>query len=160
MPLTCTILGLLATNVLTLTSPAFNAALSGFMSAALGVRTVSSMLRAKIASLNTTIKKPSGLGRSGPGALRLDGQVVASRKMGKPVPMLLQWYESCDVGKDTCSLLNDEGYRTLFRFNGRLHTLTLTTGRPELSPQDIANLKMTMQRYSPNDRAREGESKE
>jgi hypothetical protein len=33
--LTCTILGLLATNVLTLTSTAFNAAVSGFMSAAL-----------------------------------------------------------------------------------------------------------------------------
>lgn len=34
--LTYTILGLLATNVLTLTSTAFNAALSGLMSATLG----------------------------------------------------------------------------------------------------------------------------
>ena len=37
---TCTILTLLATNVLTLTSTAFNAALSGFMSTILGVAPV------------------------------------------------------------------------------------------------------------------------
>ena len=42
--LTCTILGLLATNVLTLTSTAFNAALSGAMSTALGVATVTDAL--------------------------------------------------------------------------------------------------------------------
>ena len=38
--LTCTILGLLASNVLTLTSAAFNAAVSGFMTTGLGVATV------------------------------------------------------------------------------------------------------------------------
>jgi hypothetical protein len=38
--LTCIILGLLATNVLTLTSTAFNAAISGFMSTTQGVANV------------------------------------------------------------------------------------------------------------------------
>jgi len=47
--LTCTILGLLATNVLTLTSTAFNAALSGFMSTALGVATVTDALNNMLA---------------------------------------------------------------------------------------------------------------
>ena len=47
--LTCTILGLLATNILTLTSTAFNAALSGFMSATLGVATVTEAFQSKIA---------------------------------------------------------------------------------------------------------------
>lgn len=43
--LTGTILGLLAINVLTLTSSAFNAALSGIMSTALGVATVTDALQ-------------------------------------------------------------------------------------------------------------------
>ena len=41
---------LITTNVLTLTSTAFNAALSGVMGAALGIRTVSSALQNKIAN--------------------------------------------------------------------------------------------------------------
>lgn len=54
--LTCTILGLLATNVLTLTSIAFNAALSGFMSTALGVATVTEALQSKIAKQQAAAK--------------------------------------------------------------------------------------------------------
>ena len=45
--LTCTIFGLLATNVLTLTNTAFNAALSGFVSTALGVATVTEALQSQ-----------------------------------------------------------------------------------------------------------------
>ena len=55
--LTCAILGLLATNILTLTSAAFNAALSGFMSTALGVATVNEVLQSKIAKQDQAIKK-------------------------------------------------------------------------------------------------------
>jgi hypothetical protein len=55
--LTCTILGLLATNVLTLISTAFNADLSGFMSTALGVATVTEALNTKIAKQDQVIKK-------------------------------------------------------------------------------------------------------
>ena len=47
--LTCTILGLLTTNILTLTNAAFNAALSRLIGTALGVHTVSSMMQSKIA---------------------------------------------------------------------------------------------------------------
>ena len=54
--LTFTILGLLATNVLTLTSAAFNAALSGFMSTALGVATVTEALQTKIARQQAAAK--------------------------------------------------------------------------------------------------------
>ena len=46
--ITCTIFGLLATNILTMTSAAFNAALSGFRSTALGVATVTEALRSRI----------------------------------------------------------------------------------------------------------------
>jgi hypothetical protein len=48
--LTLTFLALIATNILTLTSTAFNAALSGLMGTALGIRTVSSIMQSKIAS--------------------------------------------------------------------------------------------------------------
>ena len=54
--LTFTILGLLATNVLTLTSAALNAALSGFISTALGVATVTEALQPKIARQRTAAK--------------------------------------------------------------------------------------------------------
>jgi hypothetical protein len=54
--LTCTILGLLATNLLTLTSAAFNAALSGFMSTAMGVATFTEALQSKIAKQQAVAK--------------------------------------------------------------------------------------------------------
>ena len=54
--ITCTILGPLATNVLTLTSTAFNAALSGFMSTALGVATATEALQSKIAKQQSAAK--------------------------------------------------------------------------------------------------------
>jgi len=46
--LTLSFLALIATNVLTLTNAAFNAAVSGLMSTALGVQTVSDALRSKV----------------------------------------------------------------------------------------------------------------
>ena len=49
--LTGTILGLLATNVLTLTSTAFNAAMSGALATATGIRNVCSMMQTKIAAI-------------------------------------------------------------------------------------------------------------
>jgi arylsulfatase A-like enzyme len=88
---------------------------------------------------------PSGLGRSGTGTLKVDGEVVATKTMEKTIPMLLQWCESFDVGADTGSPVNDEDYRTPFRFNGKLDKLTLTIDRPELSPEDIKKLKMALQ---------------
>ena len=55
--LTLTFLALIATNILTLTSTAFNAALSGLVGTALGTRTVSSMMQSKLAGQDKAIKK-------------------------------------------------------------------------------------------------------
>jgi hypothetical protein len=55
--LTASFLALITTNILTLTSTAFNAAVSGLMGTALGIRTVSSALQSKIARQDKTIKK-------------------------------------------------------------------------------------------------------
>ncbi len=87
---------------------------------------------------------PSGLGQSGTGYLKVDGKVVATKKMEKTVPMVMQWCESFDVGADTGSPVADEDYQTPFRFTGKLNKLTLTIDRPKLSPEDIEKLKMAM----------------
>ena len=87
---------------------------------------------------------PSGLGQGGPGTLKVDGKVVATKKIEKTIPMLMQWDESFDVGADTGSPVNDEDYQTPFRFNGEIHKLTLTIDRPELSPEDIKTLQAAM----------------
>jgi len=87
---------------------------------------------------------PSGLGRSGTGYLKVDGEVVATRKMEKTVPMLMQWDENFDVGADTGSPVADEDYQPPFRFTGKLDKLTLTIDRPELSPEDIQKLETAM----------------
>jgi len=77
--LTTTILVLIATNVLTLTSTAFNAAISGLMGTALGVRTVSSMVQTKIASQDKTIKKQAALQAKRKVATRKFGTRLATR---------------------------------------------------------------------------------
>jgi len=87
---------------------------------------------------------PSGLGRSGTGYLKVDGKVVATQKMEKTIPMLMQWSESFDVGADKGTPVDDKDYQVPFGFTGKLDKLTLTIDRPELSPEDIKKLKMAL----------------
>jgi len=87
---------------------------------------------------------PSGLGRSGTGYLKVDGKIVATKKMEKTIPMLLQWDENFDVGADTGSPVDDNDYKTPFRFTGKLNKLTLTIDRPKLSKEDIKKLEDAM----------------
>jgi len=54
--LTVSFLALIATNILTLTHTAFNAAVSGLMGTAFGIQTVSDVLRSKVDVRNKTIK--------------------------------------------------------------------------------------------------------
>jgi len=74
----------------------------------------------------------------------VDGNVVATQKMEKTVPMLMQWCENFDVGADTGSPVADEDYQPPFRFTGKLDRLTLTIDRPKLSPERHQKLKMAM----------------
>jgi arylsulfatase len=87
---------------------------------------------------------PSGLGRSGTGTLKVDGEVVATKTIENTIPMLMQWCESFDVGADTGSPVDDEDYQTPFRFTGKLNKLTLTIDRPHLSKEDIEKLQTAM----------------
>ena len=43
----------------------------------------------------------SGIGRGGTGVLKVDGKEVASQKMERTLPLILQWDETFDIGSDT-----------------------------------------------------------
>jgi arylsulfatase len=83
----------------------------------------------------------SGIGRSGTGVLKVDGQAVATQKMEQTIPLILQWDENLDVGADTGTPVSDQDYQIPFRFTGKLDKITLTIDRPKLSPEDIKKLE-------------------
>ena len=77
--ITASFLALLTTNILTLTSTAFNAAISGLMGTALGIRTVSSMMQSKIASRDKAIKRHKASDLKRKAATRKFGTRLLSR---------------------------------------------------------------------------------
>jgi arylsulfatase A-like enzyme len=83
----------------------------------------------------------SGVGRPGTGTLKVDGKVVATKKMEKTLPMALQWDESFDIGSDTLTGVNDADYKPPFPLTAKLEKLTIKMDRPQLTPADIAKLE-------------------
>ena len=83
----------------------------------------------------------SGVGQPGTGTLKVDGKVVATNKMEKTLPMILQWDESFDIGSDTLTGVNDADYQPPFPLTAKLHKLTVKMDRPQLTPEDIAKLE-------------------
>jgi hypothetical protein len=77
--LTASFLALITTNILTLTSTAFNAAVSGLMGTALGIRTVSSMMQTKLTSQDRAIKKQAAVQANRKAATRKFGTRLSSR---------------------------------------------------------------------------------
>jgi arylsulfatase len=74
----------------------------------------------------------------------VDGKVVATKRMEKTLPMILQWDESFDIGSDTLTGVNDADYKPPFALTAKLNKLTINIDRPQLSPADIAKLKAAM----------------
>jgi arylsulfatase len=93
-----------------------------------------------------------GLGRSGAGTLKVDGKQVATQKMERTLPIILQWDESFDIGSDTGTPVCDEDYQCPFPLTAKLNKLTVKIDRPKLSPADIKLLEQEGQR---NNRASE-----
>jgi arylsulfatase len=83
----------------------------------------------------------SGLGRSGTGTLKVDGQAVQTITLPHTLPMILQWDESFDIGSDTLTGVNDADYKPPFPLTARLNKLTLKVDRPTLSEEDIKKLQ-------------------
>ncbi len=88
----------------------------------------------------------TGIGRPGTGTLKVDGKVVDTQKMGKTIPIILQWDESFDIGSDTITGVNDADYRPPFPLTAELNKLTITIDRPQLSPKDIKELEEAMKK--------------
>jgi hypothetical protein len=86
----------------------------------------------------------SGLARPGTGTLKVDGKEVATKKMEKTLPMILQWDESFDIGSDTLTGVNDDDYKPPFPLTAKLNKLTIKVDRPQLSPEDIKRLQAAM----------------
>ncbi len=86
----------------------------------------------------------SGLGRPGTGTLKVDGKVVATQKMEKTLPMILQWDESFDIASDTLTGVNDADYLPPFALTAKLNKLTIKVDRPKLSAEDIKKLQAAM----------------
>ena len=87
----------------------------------------------------------SGIGRSGTGTLKVDGKAVATEKMEKTLPMILQWDESFDIGSDTLTGVNDEDYKPPFTLTAKLNKLTIKVDRPQLTPDDVKKLESAKQ---------------
>jgi len=88
----------------------------------------------------------SGLGRPGTGTLKVNGKEVATKRMERTLPMILQWDESFDIGSDTLTGVNDADYRPPFTLTAKLNKLTIKIDRPQLSPEDIKKLEAAMQK--------------
>ena len=83
----------------------------------------------------------SGIGRSGTGTLSVDGKVVASEKLERTVPIILQWDETFDIGADTGTPVDDADYHLPFPFTGKIDKLTLALDPPKLTDADKAQLE-------------------
>jgi hypothetical protein len=78
----------------------------------------------------------SGIGKGGTGVLKVDGREVASKRMTRTIPLILQWDETFDVGADTGTPVDDKDYQVPFRFTGKLNKLTLQLKPVALSAAD------------------------
>jgi hypothetical protein len=86
----------------------------------------------------------SGIGQGGTGTLKVDGAVVAEKRMEHTIPLIMQWDENLDVGSDTGTPVDDADYQVPFAFNGTLHKVTLKLDRPVLTAADKQELEAAM----------------
>jgi len=75
------------------------------------------------------------------GVGKVDGKEVATQTMERPLPLIMQWDETFDIGSDTGTPVNDQDYQCPFTFTGKLNKLTVKVDRPQLSLEDIKKLE-------------------
>ena len=82
----------------------------------------------------------SGIGCGGVGVLKVDGKVVATEKMERTIPLILQWDDTFDVGEDTGTPVDDRDYQVPFNFTGKIDRLTIAVDEPKLTREDEKRL--------------------
>jgi hypothetical protein len=80
----------------------------------------------------------------------VDGNEVARQTMDRPVPLILQWDETFDIGEDTGTPVDDNDYQLPFKFTGKIDKLTIKIDRPKLTPEDQKRL-MAAERSAEDD---------
>lgn len=131
--LTIGFLALVTTNILTLTNTAFNTALSGLLGTALGVRTVSGMMQAKISGQTRTIRAQTADEASRKAATRRFGTRLSNRTRrvatksiaaipAESIPFIgvavliadtgYELYAACETVRDLDQLYSDLGMNT------------------------------------------------
>ena len=77
-----------------------------------------------------------GPGKGGTGALSVDGDEVASKKIPHTIPFLMSIDETFDIGLDTRTPVDDKDYQVPFAFNGKIDKLTIKLGPEQLTSAD------------------------
>jgi arylsulfatase A-like enzyme len=83
----------------------------------------------------------SGVGRSGTGTLKVDGQTVATQTMARTIPFVLPIDETFDIGADTGTPVDDHDYQVPFAFTGKIDKLTIALEPPKLTAEDLQKLE-------------------
>jgi arylsulfatase A-like enzyme len=82
-----------------------------------------------------------GVAKGGSGVLKVDGQVVATRKIPHTVAFLWPRDEGFDVGIDTRTPVEDKDYQVPFAFDGKINKLTFNLGPEQLFVDDLEKLR-------------------
>ena len=82
-----------------------------------------------------------GVAKGGTGVLKVDGQVVATRKIPHTVAFVFPADESFDVGIDTRTPVQDKDYQVPFAFNGKINKLTFNLGPSQLLAEDLEKVR-------------------
>jgi hypothetical protein len=137
--LTASFLALITTNILTLTSTAFNAAVSGLMGTALGVRTVSSVIQSKIASQDQAIKKHKATALKRKAATRKFGTRLANRTKRVAAKSIAAIPAESIPFIGVAVLIADTGYELYAACEtiGDLDQLYLDLGMGDETPDDV-----------------------
>lgn len=88
----------------------------------------------------------SGIGQGGVGELKVNGQIVATKKMKHTLPLILQWDETFDIGSDTGTPVDDKDYQIPFKFTGGFKKLSIKLDPPKLTDEEKKLLQNEGQR--------------
>jgi arylsulfatase len=83
----------------------------------------------------------SGVAKGGTGVLKVDDEVVATRKIPHTIAFLMVGDETFDIGVDTHTSVNDKDYQVPFHFNGKIDKLTFKLGPLQLTKLDQTKMR-------------------
>jgi arylsulfatase len=88
----------------------------------------------------------SGVAKGGTGVLKVDDEVVATRKIPHTIAFLMVGDETFDIGVDTHTSVNDKDYQVPFHFNGKIDKLTFNLGPEQLTEDDRKMIQQAVAR--------------